>query len=206
MKKHISVEVKKKDTEELLLELSLEKNQFHLLKVSTHIERDSIFKSLAGIDDNPSISTDFRVGNKSFQSFLPEERAKNGFFFIPERIPYFLGLKVVDYLRDLNGIHREDSSSLSLFREKVVGYFAKYGLGEEVLDQFVNFDMSLNERYFLEFVQIDLVDPKLVVFNEINPDIFRHYKEFHQDRTTLVLSSEDQDWSPFNPTITQVCF
>lgn len=103
-----------------------------------------------------------------------EARAAAGLFLSLQNIPEIRGVKISEYLRTIINakLRRNDPSvkSLSPFivRRMVIKECESLGIPETFLDRELNVGFSGGEKRRLELLQMKLLDPKVVILDEID--------------------------------------
>ncbi|MFZ4461223.1 MAG: hypothetical protein ACOYN2_01400 [Patescibacteria group bacterium] len=131
------------------------------------------------------------------------ERAKLGIFLSLQNIPEIPGVKLSEYLRTIYNerLKREkpDTKAITpfIFRRFLKPFLAKLHIPEAFLDRDLNVGFSGGEKRRIEMLQIELLEPKIVIVDEIDSGLdieaFRDVVDAlaaikHPDRTIIVIT------------------
>ena len=97
-----------------------------------------------------------------------DERSKRGLFVAWQNPIAVPGLSVLSYLRAVYEAHGKKITSMTQFRDQVVEIVKRVGLSEEVIRRNLNDGFSGGERKRFELLQLLLLEPKLVILDEID--------------------------------------
>ena len=95
-------------------------------------------------------------------------RARAGIFLAFQHPISVPGLKVSEYLKALHGLHHGGELGAKEFRKLVVERLAQVDLPRSVLTRDLNEGFSGGEKKRFELLQLALVEPKLVILDEID--------------------------------------
>ncbi len=133
----------------------------------------------------------------------PTERAKKGIFLSLQNVPEIAGVKLGEYLRTIYNerLKREkpDTKAITpfIFRRFLKPFLEKLHIPESFLDRDLNVGFSGGEKRRIEMLQIELLEPRIVIVDEIDSGLdieaFRDVVEClalikNQDRTIIVIT------------------
>jgi Fe-S cluster assembly ATP-binding protein len=97
----------------------------------------------------------------------PDERARRGMFLAfqyPTEVP---GVSVVNFLRTAyNAVHRDNELGPLEFRKHLQEKMEQLGVGDEMVNRYVNTGFSGGERKRAEVLQMAVLDPKMAILDE----------------------------------------
>lgn len=103
------------------------------------------------------------LGKTNLLPLKLQERAKLGIFLSFQNPPPVPGVGVTNFLRQV--VQKDDFSS---FYQNLRGLAADLGLSEELLRRPLNEDFSGGEKKKMELLQVMVLRPKFIVFDEID--------------------------------------
>ncbi len=127
------------------------------------------------ISGDPSLTTaggNMKYLGKNLGSLAPEERALRGIFLAYQNPVGIPGLTNLEFLRATTNAKEtyEKNKLISLpdFVKKVKGLAKEVRLPKDFLERFVNADLSGGEKKKSELLQMLLLEPKLIILDEID--------------------------------------
>lgn len=106
--------------------------------------------------------------NENILSKSPNDRSTQG-IFLAFQYPYEIpGLKVGSYLRFIYNNSHNENIPFSQFRRGISKYLKMLNLSEDILKRYLNDGFSGGEKKRMEVLQMFMLDPKLVILDEID--------------------------------------
>jgi Fe-S cluster assembly ATP-binding protein len=101
-------------------------------------------------------------------SMSPQERAALGIFLSFQHPNEIEGVRVSSYLRTIYNISRKEKLSPVKFRKHLAPLLVTLDMEKEFLGRYLNEGFSGGEKKKLEMLQMLLLEPKLVVLDEVD--------------------------------------
>lgn len=117
---------------------------------------------------------DILLDGRSIKALSPMERSHAGVFLSLQNVPEIPGVKLGEYLRTIYNEHLKRTSPETkaltpfVFRRFVKPLLEKFSIPEAFLDRELNVGFSGGEKRRIEMVQIELLQPKIVIVDEID--------------------------------------
>jgi Fe-S cluster assembly ATP-binding protein len=131
------------------INLNIKEREIHALLGPNASGKTTLGLTIAGLPSYQIEEGKIFFEGKDITSLLPEERAKKGLAVCFQHPPTIRGLLLGTLLERIAPQKKTD-------------------LGEELLSREVNLDFSGGEKKFSEIIQIINLDPKLVIFDELD--------------------------------------
>lgn len=130
--------------------------------------KSTLALSLMGSPDfSVSQESSATLGTKDILSLPPEKRAQAGLFVTFQTPPSLSGVTVFQLLRTALSGH----VSANEVREKIVVFAKELAIPKELLSRSLNDGFSGGERKKMEMLQVALLEPKIVFFDEIDTGV-----------------------------------
>lgn len=147
--------------------LVLGRGEVHAIMGRNGSGKSSLVLGLAG---HPmyKVSGEVKFLGQDLLSMNPSERAKEGIllaFQSPVAIP---GVSVFNFLKESYSAIHGNPKSVVEFKNKITTILNKLGMEEEFLKRYVNDGFSGGERKKMEVLQALLLEPKLLILDEID--------------------------------------
>lgn len=117
---------------------------------------------------------DILLRGESIREMPSDERSSRGLFLALQNVPEIPGIRVGEYLRNIANRKAKrkdpDAKPLSpfLFKRFITPYFERIGLAPSFLDRDLSVGFSGGEKRKLEILQADLLEPEVLVFDEVD--------------------------------------
>lgn len=114
------------------------------------------------------------LGDEDITELSPDERHKRGMFLSFQNIPELPGVKTCEYLRTVYNAYFSSNNlgprvpSPFVFRRLIEKLAKEVGLEREILDRDLFAGFSGGEKRKLEILQIELLNPSIVILDEID--------------------------------------
>ena len=140
------------------------------------------------------------------------QRAQAGIFLAfqhPQSVP---GVRVHTFLYAAYNAIRKDNYSLELFNKKIHSIFDYVGLDNKFINRNLNDNFSGGEKKKLELAQAILLQPKLIIFDELDAGLdqetlkiyintISHIRTAEKDSTLIIISHNSDLISQIAPDI-----
>lgn len=154
----------------ILRDLSLEVNSgsIHAIMGPNGSGKSTFAQVVAGSPWHTVISGVITYQGNDLLSQSPESRAQLGIFVVFQQLPSIPGLSVITFLQEsYRAIHKK-AIDLSSFESEVREYLGCVGLDSAFLYRNLYDGFSGGEKKRFELLQILLIKPKLIIFDEID--------------------------------------
>ena len=154
------------------LNIEIMQGKVHAIMGRNGSGKSTLLKVIAGLCNDYQVSGKIEMNSNDISDMSVTDRALNGIFLSfqdPVSIP---GLKVSYFLRSIvnKKRHYENKPELSPveFMKLVTKHLENLNLSKDYLQRCVNEDFSGGEKKHLELLQILLLEPKLILIDEID--------------------------------------
>jgi Fe-S cluster assembly ATP-binding protein len=120
-------------------------------------------------------SGSMKLDGEEILSFFPHELAKKGLFLSFQNVPEIQGIRLIEYLRTIythyfSSLHGANTKPPTpfIFRRMVEKMLPEYGIDPEFLERDLYVGFSWGEKRRIEMLQIALLDPRVIVLDEID--------------------------------------
>lgn len=164
---NLSVEVKNK---KILDEFSLEikSGEIHAIMGPNGTGKSTLTKVIMGDPTYKIISGEIYFNNKLLNKLSVDERARLGIFLGLQMPLEIEGVTNADFLRTALHIKEGNDFKLFPFIKKMDNYIEKLKMNKEMVHRGVNQGFSGGERKKNEILQMYLLEPKMVLLDEID--------------------------------------
>lgn len=200
--KKLSVSIGKK---KILKSISyrFEKGKIYAIMGPNGSGKSTLAYTIAG---HPSYSIDsgnLKFEGKTMNDLAPDKRAKQGIFLSFQSPLSLSGVTVFQLLRVALGGKRDPLA----LKKEIEDTAKKLGIKKELLDRSLNDGASGGEKKKLEMLQASVLDPKFLIFDEIDTgvdvDALRRIAEFMQKnkkgKTYVVITHYNRILHYLNP-------
>lgn len=154
------------------LDLKIDRGEIHALMGQNGCGKSTLAKTITGHFDVIITNGKISYKNHNLLEMEPEERANRGIFMSfqnPKEIPgvnnlYFLKTSY-NLKQEFNG--KEELNSAQLLK-KIKGLTEKLGIDNKILKRYVNDGFSGGEKKTNELLQMLLLEPDLIILDEID--------------------------------------
>jgi len=138
----------------------------------------------------------------------PDDRARNGLFLAFQYPPSIPGLPVATFLKRAAESSRGSEISVREFQRELRGHMKELQIPQSFLGRFINEGFSGGEKKRMEVLQLNLLDPKLVILDETDSGLdidalkllFKNIAaRIRGGRSLLVISHYERVFDYINP-------
>ncbi len=175
--------------------INLEKNKIYVLMGPNGSGKSTLAKVIEG--DPKIILTEGSLAYKKIDITPkePNERSLMGIFISRQNPPQISGLNVFSYLKLIYGKHHKNNLSPGEFSKLLDSEMNKLQLPLHFKERYLNEGFSGGERKKMEILQMLLIDPELIVLDEIDSGvdidslktILRFLKQHHKRKKSTIL-------------------
>jgi len=196
--KNLNVEVNNK---KILNNLNLEvnPNEIHAIMGPNGVGKSTLSKVILGNPNYKVISGDILFEDNSILSLKTDERARLGIFLAmqyPTEIP---GVSNQDFLRTAISQNEEKRIGLYDFILKCEKATEELEMNKNLIHRDLNYGFSGGEKKKNEVLQIKLLNPKLIILDEIDSGLdvdslkivsenIKKYKEENQNTSIIIIT------------------
>ena len=154
------------------LNLVINENEIHILMGPNGSGKTSLSKFLTGHLDYNVVEGSAIYLKKNLLNMSPEVRSNNGIFLAFQYPPEISGVTNYDFLRIIYNQKKKNYNQNELnpidFFDYIIPYCKKLEISEEFLMRNFNEGFSGGEKKKNEILQMLLLDPKLIILDEID--------------------------------------
>jgi len=207
--KNLNVEVNNK---KILNNLNLEvnPNEIHAIMGPNGVGKSTLSKVILGNPNYKVISGDILFEDNSILSLKTDERARLGIFLAmqyPTEIP---GVSNQDFLRTAISQNEEKRIGLYDFILKCEKATEELEMNKNLIHRDLNYGFSGGEKKKNEVLQIKLLNPKLIILDEIDSGLdvdslkivsenIKKYKEENQNTSIIIITHHKKILEYLNP-------
>lgn len=153
--------------------------------------------------DGTDSTTETKQSSEEIHILSASERAQRGIFLAFQNVPEIRGVRLSEFLRSMYNEHLKRTSpdtkpfSPFLFKRFLTKEAASLGISESFFDRDLFVGFSGGEKRRIELLSMKLLDPKIVILDEIDSgldidafelvaDFITHFKK--EGRTIIVIS------------------
>ena len=145
------------------LDLIVKSGETHVIMGPNGSGKSTLAMSISGHPAYKIEKGEIRFRGKRLNDLKPEERAKAGIFLGFQTPSALEGVSFFSLMQAA-----KKSSDVFGLRDEIAQKFSKIGLPEDFIMRGVNEGASGGERKKLELVQMQMLEPKLAIFDEID--------------------------------------
>jgi Fe-S cluster assembly ATP-binding protein len=161
---HVSVEGK-----EILkgVNLKVNKGEIHALMGPNGSGKSTLAYTLMGHPKYQVTSGDILLEGESIVTLTPDKRARKGLFLAFQYPVSVQGVSMFSFLRAaFNASHPSSQPTIFEFKEKLNEKLKMLGMGEDILNRYLNEGFSGGEKKRAEILQMAMIEPKFAVLDE----------------------------------------
>lgn len=152
--------------------IEIKTNEIHFLMGPNGCGKSTLSKVLAGHPSYTVEKGNIKFLNKNLLELAPEIRAKEGLFLAFQYPLEILGVNTLDFLKiaydeQLNYQNKKPMDPF-LFVKKIKKFLTDLNLHEDFLSRDLNVGFSGGEKKLNELLQVLLLKPKFVIFDEVD--------------------------------------
>lgn len=149
------------------IDLSIKKGETHILMGQNGAGKSTLAQSIMG-NPNYFVKGEIIFAKQNLLKLDPQQRAALGIFLSFQQILEISGVKVYDYLKLLYKTSHEKKLTPLKFKEFLKERMAILNFSEEFLTRSLNHGFSGGEKKKMEVLQMLVLEPKLIIFDEID--------------------------------------
>lgn len=154
------------------LNLNIKENETHILMGPNGSGKTSLSKFLTGHSNYNSIEGSVNFFDKNLLDMSPETRSNNGIFLAFQYPPEISGVTNYDFLRIIynqkqKSLNKNELTPIDFF-EYIIPLCKKLNISQEFLMRNFNEGFSGGEKKKNEILQMLLLEPKLIILDEID--------------------------------------
>jgi len=142
-------------------DLTMNSGEVHVIMGPNGSGKSTLAHALAGHPGYTVLDGSVRLDGEDLLALEPSERARHGLLLALQQPMEIPGVRPLDLLIAAG-------ANPDGLRERMADEARRLGLRDEVLDRFVNVDLSGGERKRAEMVQVGILQPKFAVLDEID--------------------------------------
>lgn len=186
----------KRENKEILDNVSLDVGlgEIHIVMGPNGSGKSTLATTLAGHPDCEVNTGEIVFNERDLLSLDPTERAQAGIFLSYQQPLSIPGLSQFEFLRTIHNVAKRNRGEQAItpedFLPVVRGHLNKLGLNDKFLSRSLNDNFSGGEQKRNELLQMLLVEPKLVIFDEIDSGLDASGQELVKKTVTDYLSPD----------------
>jgi len=198
--------------------LSLENGEIHALMGVNGSGKSSLAATLMGHPSYKIMGGDISFQGEKINGLSPDKRAGKGLFLAFQYPHEIEGVRFFDFLRQAyNALHAgtDKQCGIKAFKKLVDEKCTLLGIDSDFLDRSLNVGFSGGEKKRAEILQLAVLQPKLVILDEIDSgldvDALRvvcdgivHLKQSNPDMTFLVITHYSRILTYLKPDVVHV--
>lgn len=150
------------------LDFDGEGGKVHMIMGPNGSGKSSLVQIIMGDSSYEVAKGEIRYEGKKISKFEAYERAKRGIFLAYQSPVSIPGVSVFSMMRRSYEIIKEEKVKVVEFRDKLKDTLEEVGLPGEYYKRYVNDGFSGGERKRLELAQMLILEPKLIMLDEID--------------------------------------
>lgn len=111
---------------------------------------------------------DIKLDNTSIKGLTADERSKLWIFLTFQNIPEIPWVKLFEFLKSIYDVRQEKPTSFIGFKKIIEPLIEDLWIDKEFLRRDLNVGFSWGEKRKIEVLQIKLLNPKVIIFDEID--------------------------------------
>ena len=164
---NLSVQIKGKEIlKNISFDFELWKNYCILGKNGSW--KSSLAMSIAWNPKYEIVSWDIKMDNISIKDISVDERSKLWIFLTFQNIPEIPWVKLFEFLKDIYDVREEKPTSFIGFKKIIEPLVEELWIEKDFLRRDLNVGFSWWEKRKIEVLQIKLLKPKVIIFDEID--------------------------------------
>ena len=130
--------------------------------------KSSLAMSIAWNPKYEIISWDIKLNNTPIKDLTADERSKLGIFLTFQNIPEIPWVKLFEFLKNIYDVRQEKPTSFISFKKIIEPLIEELWIEKDFLRRDLNVGFSWWEKRKIEVLQIKLLNPKVIILDEID--------------------------------------
>lgn len=161
--------------------------------------KSTLSKTIMGDQHYKIVNGSIIFDGEKINNLKTDERARRGLFLAMQSPTAIEGVSNADFLRTALSIKNNDKLNLYDFIKKTETITEKLGMDKNMINRSVNVGFSGGERKKNEILQMKLLEPKLIILDEIDSGLdidslrvvaenINEYKQLNPDVSILIIT------------------
>lgn len=165
-----SLNVNSKDKKEILKDFSLDINQgeIHVIMGPNGTGKSTLSKVIMGSNDYEVNSGDILVNNESILSLSVDERSRKGIFLAMQSPISIEGVTNSEFLRSALSSKEDRNVGIYEFIKMMESAMSDLKMNDSMMHRSINQDFSGGERKKNEILQMKILKPSFIIFDELD--------------------------------------
>lgn len=149
------------------VDLKIKPGEVHAIMGPNGSGKSTLAHVIMGNPNYVVVKGEIRYSGEVITDLPPNERAKKGIFLSFQQPPEIPGVRIRSFLSTAYSLTRKNLSLREL-EGRMKALAQELGLSPDFLSRYLNLGMSGGERKKSEVIQMGVLDPKLVILDEID--------------------------------------
>ncbi len=179
--------------------IEIKKGEIHAIMGPNGTGKSTLSKVILGNKNYEVISGDIKFEGKSIVGLPTDEIARKGIFVSMQNPVSIEGVQNSEFLKTAINARRENAIGLFEFVKIIKEKAQKLGISEELVHRSINVGASGGERKKNEVLQLELLEPKFIILDELDSgldidslksvcDGINGYIKEHPDTAILIIT------------------
>jgi len=190
--------------------LNIEKGSIHTIMGPNGVGKSTLSKVIMGDKNYQVLKGDILVNGESILSLSVDKRSKLGIFLAMQNPSEIDGVSNQDFLRTALSVHENKHVGLYDFINKCEKATNELKMDSNLIHRSLNVGFSGGEKKKNEILQIKLLNPKLIILDEIDSGLdvdslkivsenIKKYKEDNKDISIIIITHHSKILEYLNP-------